>query len=84
MPSDTEETDPSEREQQALERDRRRLAQEVLNLQQTVQQQQRHQMAELAVDIDASFPKYHGDPTKDGSFKSFLNDYKMTCDRFGF
>ena len=41
-------------------------------------------MAELAMHLDGAFPQYHGDPTKDRSFASFLSDYKLACDRFGF
>ena len=81
MNSDGEGDSPSNRHQRAVERDRRTLAEEVLRLQGDLAQRT---MADLAVHLEGSFPKYHGDPAKDGSFRSFINDYQMACDRFGF
>ena len=37
-------------------------------------QQQRTEMAELALHLDEAFLQYHSDPTKDRSFANFLTD----------
>ena len=104
MPSDPEEevtTDDLNRSLRSAQRDRTRLAEELVTVQETLredrhrldqtQQQlvealarEENKMAELAMHLDGAFPQYHGDPTKDRSFASFLSDYKLACDRFGF
>ena len=104
MPSDLEEevtTDDLNRSLRSAQRDRTRLAEELVTVQETLredrhrldqtQQQlvealarEENKMAELAMHLDGAFPHYHGDPTKDRSFASFLSDYKLACDRFGF
>ena len=104
MPSDLEEevtTDDLNRSLRSAQRDRTRLAEELVTVQETLredrhrldqtQQQlvealarEENKMAELAMHLDGAFPQYHGDPTKDRSFTSFLSDYKIACDRFGF
>ena len=104
MQSDLEEevtTDDLNRSLRSAQRDRTRLAEELVTVQETLredrqrldQTQQRlvealareeNKMAELAMHLDGAFPQYHGDPTKDRSFASFLSDYKLACDRFGF
>ena len=69
--------------QETLREDRHRLDQTQQQLVEALAREE-NKMAELAMHLDGAFPQYHGDPTKDRSFASFLSDYKLACDRFGF
>lgn len=67
----------------------RRTAEEQLGTAQeqltdTTRSLEQSRMAEMALHFAGAFPKFYGDPTKDRSFKNFLGDYKLACDRFGF